>query len=369
MANAFHTYYPGAGQFAGIAAVNPSFTLHTFDASTDAIEWIFQMPEAATITQIGVRVGAAVGTPTDQIYEVELQGVTSGMRADGTVKGATNNAQGDLPVATSLTAGDVEWVTLGETYAAARGEHLAVVLKYRTGGTLSGTNGMTFTYRLASAGDTSYPIVWTVNGGVGSVSTAGWACFGVASSSKTYGLALVDTLTSETFLTTKEVGMVFTVPSGWGSTFKVVGARYLLSGAPGTGATHTLKLYDSDLSTVLQSVVLDIGDVVNSVGSRWVYGYFDEATLSTLSHGTKYYCTVLTSASNGSMRTFDYDRAQDLDQLPGGQAFYVVTGTSASWSEAATRRPMFDLILDDITEPSASSGLMVHPGMAGGMRG
>lgn len=334
---------PGTGlYFSGISAVNPSFTGFTFDASNDGVEFIFSALEAMTITELGVRPQTVTGSqPT---YELRLEGVTAGGRADGTVK-SSGGAKGNLP---TMTAGEWEWVTLGSSYTCARGELLALVIAY-VSGTIDGSNNVAFTYRAASTNDYAHPKAVTVNSGTGSDSSSGHPVFGYASAQQSYGFPIETMSTNVTISTTNEAVLVFTLPSNLLTSYKVAGLRVQFRTFLNTGSNAIrIKLYDSDLTTVLQQTDFDI-DYFGGIatGQRVVELPFSTATLSALRPGVKYYASVLTTANTCTLFRWDLDRVQDLDAWPGGRNFYLATGNSGAWSEVTTGRPSFDLMLDD----------------------
>lgn len=349
--------------FGSSAGTNPSFTAFAIAASNSSLEFILLMEEVVTITELWVRPNTVTGA--QPVYEVRLEGAsaTTG-RADGTVKGATNNAKATIA---SMTGGTSQWLTLGESYTTTRGELLAIKIAYLSG-TVDGSNNVSFSYRVASAGDDFTPQVWLVTAGAGATSNSGHACYGYASATKSYGFPVETVATNITISTTVEEALAFTLPTalyGVGTTYTVKALIAHLRTVPGTGANgYTIKLYDSDLTTVLQNATYDTDVVGVGSAERFARLPFDEVTLNTLTAGTKYYASILTSsATTCTVFRWDFRRAQDLDCLPGGRTFYLVTGNSSAWTEVTTGRPSLDLVLGDVTLASGGGGgPLIGPG-------
>lgn len=366
MSDAYQIRVGASVILAGGAA--PAFaTAFALNASTDAVEWVCHPTEAATLTRIGVRLGAITGTtPT---YRVSLQGVGTTGNPDGTIKGATNNALKTFsPSGLGWGAGSWNWLTLDESYTCARGEDLAVVIDYSSG-TVDGSNFASFTTSIGTCSASAHP--YAIHNDAGSRTRQGNVipCFGYGSAGKAFGNPL-ETITTAAFGSTStpdEYAMMFTLPSGWGSTFKVAGVR--IAAGLNAGKTVTFTLYDSDGTTALQTVTHDT-DYVVSTGIRYIDIYFDEVTLSDLNFGAAYRVSMTASdATTHSIVTLDMDAAADWDAWPGAQVFALSTRTDAgAWTNDATRRPIMELILADWTEPTGGGGGLLRPvPMSGGL--
>lgn len=353
----------------------PTFSNFVLDASTDALEYIFKANAPITINQIGVRLGAITGTtPT---YRVSLQGVGTTGNPDGTVKGATNNALKTFtPSGLGWSNNTWHWLTLDETYTCARGEDLAVVIDYSSG-TVDGSNNASFTSTI-NGGVLGFPYVIQNNATVRTRQGA-VPIFGYASAGAAYGFPIqaVTNTNFNTGSTPDEYALKWTLPAGWGLTYQVVGV-YMLFAMPATGKTITLTLYDTDANTALQTVTHD-SDYVTGAANRPMFVPFDESSLSALSFGSTYRLSIKTSdTSNQTLYTIDMAAASDWDAWSGGQNFALATRTDGAtsgggegngWTTDATKRLYMALVLADWTEPTASGGVLINPGMSGGLRG
>lgn len=352
----------------------PTFTNFTIDGTTDECAIAFAAEENITITRVGFRVNAVTGTPGTLTVSLQALGGTTG-EPSGTILGGGSPASVAVNAAT-LTASQFNWVTLDNSYACARGEFLSIKLD-PTSGTWDGSNSIAVS--IAVAGWNGRPgIPYGLQAPSGTYArVAGYPIYGYGSSTEAYGYPYETTTNTnyDSGTTPDELGICFTLPAAWGSTFKVNGVRVLMGKPASTGQTLIMSLYDSDGTTALQTVTIDsefFGTTSGGSGYRLCEWYFDEATLSTLNFGTEYFICFQPQTASGDINIPDFGlrQAADMQAFPLGENCFLVSKTDgAAPSDLATRRLFIELILDDITEPSAGGGLITHPGMAGGMRG
>lgn len=151
--------------------------------------------------------------------------------------------------------------------------------------------------------------------------------------------------------------MKFNIPSTWFSTFKVLGVRFVGSIAGAAGKTPVVALWSA--SSVLQTMTLD-----SDVGGGTTAGtrnseFIASGTLATLNTGTDYYIGLeVADATNGGVLINGVQLAEADDRLcfPLGTQVCFSTYNGSTWTDDATVRPFVELILDDITAPSGSSG-------------
>ncbi len=332
----------------GTAPGNTNFTLN---AATDALEVVFTAADAVTITRLGFRQGALTGVAP--VFRVSLQGVDASGNPDGSIKNSGNAYFDYTPTVGNNTT--FQWVTLGATYACARGEPLALVIA-RTSGTIDGSNNCSFTATSAvGAVGTTYAI--QNDAGSRTRQTVG-ANFGYGSASTAYGLpALTPASTAfNSGSTPDELALYLTVPTAFCSTYKIAGAT--LYAATTAGTTFTLSLYDTDGTTVLQSVTPDTDHDQAAATARGRHVLFDEASLSTLTAGSTYRLAVIPSASNVTLGSLVVAASADLDAYPFGQAW--ASGSSrtnaGAWTDSDVTRYGINPILADVTVPSGGSG-------------
>jgi hypothetical protein len=345
------------------------FTNFTLNESTDALEVCFQTSEAMTITALGFRYGVRTGTPPT--FKASLQGVntTTGF-PDGTIKGGGSPASVTFtPPADATWNSTWQWVTLDNSYAAARGEMLYLVITYDSG-TIDGSNNSSFTsdtdliQRGAGPGSGA---ATTNNAGVRSASTNA-AVFGYKSSSKVYGNPVLAryTGTYNSATTPDEYAMRFMLPSGASSTYQVVGCRVKVSTVT-LGQTLKFRLYSE--TTVLGEWTVDTdylrGSPAAGTGPKTLF--FNDVTLPTLDFGTAYRIAFqpVENSSGQIYEGFTVNAQADLDAYPGGQEWYLSTRTNeGAWSDTVTARPQIELIVAAMTASggggSIFSGLVVR---------
>lgn len=327
-----------------------SWTNFELDHANDQMEYFFQCEEACAISALCARQGAVDGTPPT--YEFRLEGVTSGARADGTVKGAANAGKGDI---TLPGANTTFCTTLGATYTCTKGEFLSGVIDYRTG-TISGSASAHFTYQNGAGLGTSFPSTVTVDSGAGTRRNGLSIPFGYKCGSTFYGNN-IQSFAIEDFGTGSnpdERGNEFSVPAGACDTFKIDGARFYgyLATAAGSG---TYVIYEG--TTVRQTATVD-SDYSNGnntyVDVKWSEGY-------TFTCGTTYqiiYKAVGAGGTSHGIAALTYANAGEMNSLPLGTSMYYTGRQDAagSWTNTTTKRAAIDLVISDITEPSGGGG-------------
>lgn len=322
-----------------------AFTSFSLDGATDAIEFIFQAKEAATLTRIGMRLNTITGTtPT---YIASLQGVDTSGNPDGTIKGGGSSASKTFsPSGLGWAAGEWRWLTLDNSYACTRGESLAIVLAYSSG-TVDASNFASISHSITNVINCGLP--YSIENAAGTrTRSTGFSIFGYGSAGTAYGRP-AETVGQQSYnanSTPDEYMMKFTVPSGLGS-IKVRGTRFL--GVLTAAGSYTVTLYESDGTTSLAACTLDMDMVATNSSSRKLEVLFtSEATLMA---GSTYYLSVLpvsTQAINVHLMTVD--AAADWDAWDFGQNALLSTRTNAgAITDDATRRPCWELIASDIT--------------------
>ena len=341
--------------------INAAFVNFTLNASTDAAEYIFQTPEAITITKLGFRYGLRTGTPPT--FKISLQGVSVAGTPDGTIKGGASPASATFtPPADTTWDGTWQWITLANTYGTTRGEFLSIVIAYDSG-TIDGTNNSSFTTHathLTHNGGFLKGYSIQNDAGVRTIQID-QPIFGYQSSTTAYGFPLkaINNTTFNSASTPDEYALRFLLPAGWGSTFQVGGVRW--RGNPAGANDVVIVLYSG--TTVLQNVSFDRDFDAAPFGvDRVREYYFDEATLSTLNFGTEYRVGLQPSGAGGSstLVTLVMAAAADAAAHNGGTSFYLSTRTDAgAWTDVSTERPLMEIIIKDWTGGSARGGRII----------
>jgi hypothetical protein len=339
----------------------------TCDASDDGLGWAFQADSADPITHLGFRYGARTGTPPT--YSIRLEGLDASGLPDGTdVGGGSPTAVTFTPPADTSINGLWQWKTLTNAYTPTRGQFLCETIRYSSG-TIDGSNNSSFTnYYTNRTPLRNFPYALTLASGSWSKVSTG-ANFGYRTASGRYGYITQSHSATTTANTAGHVaGGYFTLPSGWGDTFKLLGIE--ISGRFGaTAGSCKISLYNTS-GTTLQSVTVDADHIAAAAGTAApARFYFADTTLATLSFGTKYYVGVEVVSGTCGVNGYVLAEAADASSFGNGTNRGLVTYNGSSWTETDTTIPLIELILADITEPAGGSGgVMNNPLMTGGMQ-
>lgn len=381
MADAFQLRFgsPIPVEFAQTAGI-PNFTGTLADANGEGVGLFYRFDCTGTmdtITHIGYRKGSVTGTPAANSYEVMLCGV------DSTGLPNLTDLGGASPTRTTFTPSTTpnvwQWVTLGNSYVMNRDESFFAIVRANSSITASNNMNIISAANLSSV-RAGVPYCVT-NTGSWAKQGANWGpLIAVKSATAVYGYPLLN-ISSDSYGSTTELGMWFNIPSNFCSTFKIVGVEADISG-PATGAnTHVCTLYSSPFGTPViqaQSNVSDVDFIAGASTRRMTRWSFDDAyALPTLSAGTDYVIAFATTgAAAGVLNSLTVDAADDWRAYPGDRQFAYTSRTLASYppdtdtgsfaAVTATRRPMVQLIISDLTAPAGGGGVIAHPGLRGG---
>jgi hypothetical protein len=333
---------------AGMTATNV-----VLDANTEKIAWVFQMPEDATLTHAGFLYGARTGTcPT---YRISLQALGTDGNPDGTPLGGGSPASATFtPPATAAWNGTWQWVALSNSYAATRGQRLAVVIDY-SAGTIDGSNNSSFTRGFTNASAAFHGFPFATQDITGS-----WAkqvthpSFGVKSASQVYGFPMESSFSTAMTSSGNRQALRFVLNSGFGSTFQVAGLRFN-GEINAAGSDFKIGVWLASDGSELEAITLD-GDLAGSTGSNNLFEFYFDSLVS-LSFGTAYYAGLESGAGTSyRVRGLVMDTANDMKAMSGGDGFYLATYNGATWTEDTTNRPLMQLIIADWTEPVGGGG-------------
>lgn len=339
------------------------------DGQNEKEGYIFRVPRDTTITHLGMNFVSYTGTPPT--YRISIQGVDASTgNPDGTIKGSGNCYATFTPPADSSWNNTFQWFQLGTSYSATRGELLSIVMDYYSG-TINTSNrsqileyysGQMDDVNLCPYADNYVPSSWSKRNMT--------PVFGYKDgSSPTFvGGHPSATRTNGTSLGTNgyRAALKFSLPSWFCSTAKICGLRAVIN-SEAAGGSSKFGLWSS--SGVLQDVTIDTDCLVSpATAHQLVQVFFDEASLSTLSSGTTYYLGIERVAGTTTLYEHRVTTASDLLSNPMGDGWILSTYNGSTWSDTTTTRPYISPIFEDITAPTGSGGLFVHPGMVGGMR-
>lgn len=345
------------------------FANFTIDGSTDEAALCFQAEDPITITRLGFRVNTITGTPGT--LTISLQAIdTASFNPSGTILGGGSPASVAVSAA-GLTPGAFNWVTLDNSYTCTRGQALAIKID-PTSGTWDASNSIVVGISVSGFG-TRPGIPYALQAPSGAyAAVTGYPVYGYSSSSRVYGypVSSVDNTAYDSGTTPDEVGMAFTVPTDFWSTYKIKGVRLLLSRPGATGQTTLCRLYSG--TTVLHEATIDsehYGTGTTGSGYRLCEWFFPESSLSPLSAGSVYRIVITPQGTSGdiSVPGFTFANATDMQAMPLGENAYATSRVDAgSFSDTTTKRYYMELFFDDITAPSGGGGSVSGSVFGGG---
>lgn len=343
----------GFNQYGMLAIGSP--TNVSLSGSGIGLATIFQSYSADPITHLGYRYGARTGTPPT--YIIGLESVDGSGHPDGTVLGGGSPASVTFtPPASAAIDGTWVWQALANSYTPTRGQFLAATIRYSSG-TVDASNFSSFSRTLTGsvASLRGLPYASTLSGGTWTKQSAP-PLFGYRTASGRYGIVGVSSYNTATANTSgHKSGMHFTLPSGFGTSFKVAGLSFVGDMGAAAGSCKVC-IYDT-ANNLLQSVTVD-GDHLGgngAAGDTFSTVMFADSTLATLSYGTKYYAVIEVVSGAVGMTGLSLTEAADRSAFPNGTNRGLVT-YNGSYTETDTVMPLCDLILDDVTVPSGGGG-------------
>lgn len=341
-----------------IPSSTPTMSSHTVDASNEGVAFGWQAEYADAITHLGFRYGARTGTPPTYIIGIEGVSASTG-QPDGTYKTNGGNCSATFtPPASTAWDGTWQWVALSNTYTPSVGEFLMTTIRYSSG-TIDASNFSSFTSHITNSFGYSWPTAWRNTSGTWAVQS-GLPPFGVRTANYRYGYILPNFYSTRSASTVgNRVAAKFSLPSGFGDTYKVIGFRTTASIAQVVGRNPIAGVWSS--SSSLATVTLDT-DIVAISTYRPLEIYFTSAP--TLSFGTDYYVGFeVADATSAGVILYgtQYADSADGQSTDGGSYCVMSSYNGSSWTDDATVRPWIELIFEDITEPTGSGGALVLP--------
>lgn len=336
------------------------FSTFTLNETTDWIAQEFCAPESQTITQLGINVSSVSGSPT---IELSLQGVTNGV-PDGTIKSG-----GSAKVTWTAASGWV-WKTLDSSYSASAGEFLCWVAKI-TGGTSAVIN-------CRVAGIAGFPTTITNDNATLTTTrtTTSSPVWGAKGSGTTWCWGQPISATGQTSVNSTNVvesGLLLTMPS-WFTSAQVIGAK-VHARLQSTSTNVEFGLYaggnvgDTTRSTSVTLTGYDPQTINSGVP---IIVYFPSPL--TVNGGDSFRISVRATTTSNYIEY--YHSVSAVEDLLGWTQFWgygnvqSTRRTTGNWTNDNKTMRFIAPIIGDITVPSGGSGgIIVHPGMVGGMRG
>lgn len=342
-------------------------------AINDYCACVRQAEEAATITKIGFYHDVRTGTPGT--IRLGIQSVNTSGDPSGTWLGYTDYSAtaGNFPNFNNLNFS----ITSVGTASVTRGQLYAIVMLAQSG-TWDASNNIQFGTTFTGVGQyvTTFPTIRALIAGAASnnAGASSQPLIYCESSTATYGNSCGGPSNIAAWnanATPDEIGIKFSLESSWTTSFNVLGIQGIL-GVTNSAATGTLKLYDN-AGTLLQSKSFTSTEILagtTTAGLRTLY--FDTTTLSNLTPGSTYRVTIeATAASLGFTSVIENNYPNNVVARSFvGAGTYIRTerANAGAWTDTDTKCPAWKLIISAATG-STGGGLIVHPGMSGGMRG
>jgi hypothetical protein len=332
---------------------NAAFQAIVLDAAGERATLVIHAPATGNITEVGFRCNG-LSSSGDVDVRIETVDATNG-QPSGTLWGTNTNG-----TVTVNAAGTWFTATLTASASVTKGEVIAVVITNTTGN-----------YQLSAVAPSIYGFGFPYGATfLGSVWTKGTNIIAAALNyGGTYpwipGVRPYSGLNTPNYNNASspaERGLKFTL----GMSVRAIGC-YLYADID---AAAEIRLYDSGTNLVANGTIVLDSDIRGQTtpGSN---EYLFPAPI-TLSASADYRLVLApTSVSNVGLADYDVAAAAILSGQPGGGNFvYTSRPAAGSWTDSTTKRPLsMGLIIDQIDIGSGGGGMIVHPGMAGGLRG
>jgi hypothetical protein len=342
------------------------------DAATEKLAFIFPAPKTGTLHSVGFGLATVTQAPANGL-KISFQDVASATGdPDGTIdqyrvvsSGLVTNGWIDVSATGPMTSDGTDG---GTKRAVTRGDYLAVVIEFAnfsSGDSLSigtcysvwyGAPGNHYNDHFTGswAKHTAYLIKVSLKYDDGT--------YGYIPSSAPFKKA--DNVIINSGSNPDEIALKFKMPYP----LKVNGlwARLQLDSA---SADSQLILYDSDGSTVLASAALD-ATFGPAMDPYFYYVPIPEITLMK----DAYYRVAVKPTTTNNLRLI-YQEVNDVNiwnQVEQGGNFHWSQRVDAgAWTDTTTKRPTVGVVVSALDDGvgGGGGGLLVHPGMSGGMRG
>ncbi len=326
----------------------------TIDASGEYAGVVFVAPKSGNIASFGW----LPSTPATATLELRAEPVGTDGFPTGSLWATNTNLTGITP-----TANTWRWDTFTAAVAVTKGDLVAIFLKYASG-TSSGVrqwnnivsgfyiNGLP--YNIVNAGSpakSTYAMVCAIKYDDGSVPPCG--LLPVATTTN-------PTVTIDETSTPDEVGIKFTLPFACtvaGMAMKAVFA----------GRLFDVHLYDGS-DNVLASLTGIDTDKSGNVHALGTYLFSAEVNLAPV---TTYRLTMApkSGAASVSVPKVTFDASSTRSAWPGGaNAVWTQRTDGGAWTDTDTAISVLELLVSKLDDgASAGGGLLVNPGMSGGL--
>ncbi len=322
---------------------SPTFNTQGLTASNSRLGYIFMAEEDATISHLWVRNVSVTGV--SPVYRVSLQTLNS---ATGVPSGSLVAVGAEGTFTPSGSTGGV-WVALTTPVSITRGTFYGIVIDYSSG-TIDGSNFAVFGTAVNGLASTENSLAYFAYAAAGTYAKSAnsqFTLFGYKSSSKVYGRPISTMSTTSASSSGHRVTSKVPALGGAGTTYKVRGIRIALT-TPSSSSSFTAGIWDS-AGTALQTVSVDTDQLRSSSVAGSTAEIIFSGTLSTLDADTAYYVGVENSGTTITLTHLEVANNEDFDPFPAARNLYLSTWNGSAWSDTTTRRPIIELIIDDVT--------------------
>lgn len=367
----FNTFFPfGPNDY--------TYTQRTIQTAsgTSGFSWVFICPaDFANGASFRLAIQCSANTNNGgenvsaRIYAISTQ---AGVGVWNSAAPLSNTANIDNDIGT-MPPGEIVQFTMTLTSALTKGERYAIRIFP------SVTFGAGCSFNVVYATNTAYSVNADEYHANGVTPAAGYPNISIGSSTTWYSnkcsRALPQTTTA-TSTATSQIGFRFSLPTGSDYTLNEVVIKGLrLSAAAQTTGTFTGRILDAaGTTTVASSRSYTHG--LERVGSNTVSNYsFNFTTNPTLTGGTTYFF-VVENAFEKTLQYFHIQNTTDSSQTFNGEVSSLdvvsrngTSGAFLSFSTISYQALPFAHIDATPVAGTSTGGMLVHPGMSGGMRG
>lgn len=327
------------------------------DAAGEKAGFVFEVPKTGTISKVGFRTNSVT---TAQTLRVSLQtvGATDG-HPTGTLYGGSTAGTQASPASNTFYL-----VTLGTGASATIGDVVAAVIEFdATVGNLfidglataqAGGAGVQFPYTR------SYTTVWANESSMIPILAIEYSDGTYEYVGGAYPLATTFNTAFNSGSTPDERALKMNLPFSC----RAIGFWWY----------GILDLGDCDIVLYQGTTALETRTLDKDFKGNNVQGFYRRRFPGSrvLSINTDYYLSIK-PASTSDVTSFEatVNAAAMMDQFELGQKLTFASRTDAgAWTADTLRRPLIGLIIDQLDDGAGGAGgLLVHPGMSGGMRG
>lgn len=122
-------------------------------------------------------------------------------------------------------------------------------------------------------------------------------------------------------------------------------------------ADYTIKLYDTNGSTVMESLAVDKDIGPSSTSAHHALMFHTFSNSEVLTKDSAYRITVVPGASDFGMPVMTVDSAALFDTMSGGQNCHYTSQTdSGGFSQTTTKRALIGLLLDQLDDGAGGGG-------------